>query len=369
MGCWNETCGFSQQSIGAGDTVIVFPILLNHAPVRDVYACGTAQPIAFPVEAKYNDYGSIEKPVLGFATESTLALFNQWYKKGDLIVSESGYDDIAAIPYGETEADFSKEKGFDSIEALFYAIERDYLTLKYRKFNGQEHACGIAFMMISKDVLDTAIGTVLDCDDYDFRDASLQTYDAEIQHMLNTLSPSQDQKDAKQAMRDLEKAIDAIENSPEQDTVELEKLQKQYSSALRMSHYFNRPWADDMVCDSPVEGRHYNVCSRLTRLEIVNTSAFRDLYKILETMYSPETNDDIKQTIMRFMLTIDAFTLFRKSWMPQAHASQYDNMFETITFMERMLTKLYQKRIEMYEDGYLDGYEAEDVYGHPKFKV
>ena len=324
MGCWNETCGFSGQSILAGEKVTAFLILLNEAPYRDVYAQGTASPIAFPIEAEYDDYGSIENPTLGFATESALKLFNHWSKEGKLILNDDFFDRDS-----DRAEDFDRKEGFQNIETLFYAIERDYVSLKQYNYESREVTHGVYFMLVKQEVLDSMIETVLDCDDYDFRHTSTETYNAEVQHMLDKC------------------------------VIGKKKL-------LSDTFEYQYPWGGDSL-DSPIEDRRWNVCMTLGKFESVNTTAFRILFNITKELYTPENNDDIKQSLMRFFLTHNAMSLFRKFWTPQAHASQHDNFPETIEYMERLLTKMYKRRIEQYEKGWWEDVPKDKIYNHPSF--
>lgn len=365
MGCWNETCGFSGQSISEDEKVTAFLILLNEKPYRDVYAGGIASPIAFPIEAEYDDYGSIENPVLGFATESALKLFNQWYKEEKLIISEEFFKDVEGDSCGR-DLDSDKDECFKTIETLFYAIEREYVLLKHRHaYESRYVNRTVAFMMVRQDVLDTAIEVVLGAGDYAFRDVSLENYNLEVQHMIDEYLSKNDRTDSEKAMVALSNMIESLKDKPD-SADKIKELQSILTKKL--THTFSRPWGGE-DCESPIEGRHYNACYRMNRYESVDTESFRILFNITKELFTPEINDDVKQSIIKFLLTGDVFTLFRKSWIPQAHASQCDNFLETIEYMERMLTKMYAKRIEKYKDGWWEEeFTDNDVYNHPTFE-
>ena len=148
MGCWNETCGFSQQSIGAGEKVYAF-LILSGPQSKSVYANGSAEPMSFPLEAEYNDYGTIEnvKVKMNYVAQSILYLFNTYHKEGCLVASEE-LEGVA------TNA--SDDILFDDVESLFENIERGRISLKLKDWNGKEVIHPVYFMLIKKDVLETA---------------------------------------------------------------------------------------------------------------------------------------------------------------------------------------------------------------------
>lgn len=98
MGCWNETCAISNLPIGCRDDV--YFLLLSKNPYRDKEGrTGTYYNDhwflrALPLQARYNDYGSIEDWEEGWVLDGILEQF-----KKDLVeVEQTDRDRLLDIP-------------------------------------------------------------------------------------------------------------------------------------------------------------------------------------------------------------------------------------------------------------------------------
>jgi len=70
MGCWNQTCMLTQLPILAGDKVKVF-LLRQIGDIGNgmVYPTDVCRPVTPPIDAEYNDYGSVENINENYATK------------------------------------------------------------------------------------------------------------------------------------------------------------------------------------------------------------------------------------------------------------------------------------------------------------
>ena len=63
MGCWNETCMFSNLPITNGDDIVLFIVADVHhffdLPNEEHVITEKSMPISLPIKGKYNDYGGI----------------------------------------------------------------------------------------------------------------------------------------------------------------------------------------------------------------------------------------------------------------------------------------------------------------------
>lgn len=130
MGCWNETCGFSNLAIESGNKVACFIIDETHiieAPDRDAdgnvygkkidiygekndcYASSFGLPVFLPLIGSYDDYGSIENIEENIASKALLKIFNEKLSSGMLDLS---FDDDGKIDK------------FEDIDHLCRVIER-----------------------------------------------------------------------------------------------------------------------------------------------------------------------------------------------------------------------------------------------------
>lgn len=144
MGSWNGTCGVSNLPIQHGDKVVMLPIAqaMHYNPDRPSQsACHNTtfwEPIGFPVRAKYNDYGWIEKIEDNSFTEWNLA----WIRD-NLIEREIGEN---------THHDHAVKRDNISWESLGEIFHGDRLWLKSHNHR-RKHRCGF-FMLFRQDLYD-----------------------------------------------------------------------------------------------------------------------------------------------------------------------------------------------------------------------
>jgi len=349
MGCWNETCGFSQQSIGMGDDVYAIIIVNNVAPSNSVYADGIATPSSFIIEAEYNDYGSIENPKLGFAVDSTLELFNSYLKEDKLKLSDEFFGDINGYKKDDPEGRFSEENGFESIESLFFAIERKYAILEQSGYGGTfEHS--IDFMLMKKEVLESAWETLNSSDEYETKSDTIENFKDDILVMINTCFVDNSEK-----LKEINKSINDLNDLEEsgKEDLDFKKLKTElYRQMIAMEGGLDRSWGGDNLKSK--NSRWGNKVRVLADYNSVHTESFRKLFGISKDLHNKDNESDIIDVITKFLLTTSSFMLFRKIWYPQGHSSQHETFDSDIEYMERLLRKMYHIRKEKMDDGYYE---------------
>lgn len=141
MGCWNKTCALSNLPIFVGERTYVF-VLEESSPFdrsRAVYPNYLYNPVLFPFESTYNDYG-VGEDSSGLALPLILNALRQ-----ELIEKEQGesrYRDIEI-----------KREGFDE-EKFFEAVREDRLEVK--TYDGPKK---VKFVMMRKDLVDQILDT------------------------------------------------------------------------------------------------------------------------------------------------------------------------------------------------------------------
>lgn len=336
MGCWNETCGFSQQSINYGDKIYAFIIINNSSPYKSVYANGISLPMAFPIEAEYNDYGSIENPKINYATESTIALFNKYYTDGHLIVNYG-----SAYPKKKETVD--SKPFYEKIEEIFFDIERGYITLRLKNYKSEEIEHSLSFMLIKKNVLENAWSVIEDSNDYDIELDTFKNIASDVSLMIDEYINNASYEEADTLEAQIKNITEqygdksAIWSDTDKDMVSylLKKL-------MKTNKYAFGSWGGDTL-ESKVY-KYGNKCCLLRSLESVHKQSFDRLFEITKSYYSPEKKDDIIDVITKFLITIPTFYIFRKIWCPQGHCSQHDSLDIQISYIEKLLLSLYEER-------------------------
>ena len=338
MGCWNETCGLSQNTIKHGDDVYAVIILNNIAVEKSCYANGISSPMTFVMKGQYNDYGSIENFVDDFAVQSTLALFNKYLENDKLIFTNDFYKDTKG-----QYSDYALVDGkIVNIEGLFYAIERGYVTLETNGYRGKAEQ-SLYFMMMDKDVYES-MNESLDYDkDYDTKNDSWNVFKDDVQMYFDTVmvDASEDPYMDKLGIREALKK----EGITEEEEEELYELLFAFSDRMK-------PWGGDNLKSNHSDWG--NRCRVLSGYDSVHTESFRLLDTVTKELYSVETAEDIKQNIAEFLMLMSAMSAFRKSWAPAGHSSQHDSFDLVLDYTERQLRKMYRKRQKMADDGYYE---------------
>lgn len=128
MGCWNGTCGVSQIPILSGMKVKAYLIL--QSPYAEAiggagvcYTTAHFRPWFLPVNAEYNDYGSVENIEMDWNASYMLSKFQQWLKKGDVRILEND----------ECEINSPDIEKFTKLEDVFDCVERGALVFKHGK--------------------------------------------------------------------------------------------------------------------------------------------------------------------------------------------------------------------------------------------
>jgi hypothetical protein len=343
MGCWSETCGLSQNTINVGEDVYAVIILNNSNIEKSCYATGISTPITFVIKGKYNDYGSIENVVDDFSCKSTIALFNEYLKTDKLILDDSFYKDTI----GQYSDYALKDGKFVNIESIFYAIERNYMSLRTNSYFGDEKQQSISFMLILKDVLDSMWDTVNYSNDYEMKNSSWEICKDDIQvYFDNSMSsnsdnPYMDKLGIREALKK--------EGITEEEEDELYELLFAFSNRMK-------PWGGGNLKSN--HNNWGNMMRILTDYNSVNIESFKILDTITKELYTDDNSEEIKQSISEFLMLLNVMSAFRKVWYPQGHSSQHDSFDMVIDYTERLLRKLYIKRQANYEEygGYEDGF-------------
>lgn len=324
MGCWNETCGISSRSICDGDNVTAF-LLINNSHITESYSgqVGIAAPMAFPIHAKYNDYGSIMDPVEDFATKSAIELFNIYYKSGALVCEDFNDLENETNSGYTTDQGFTVEYGFSNVQSIFYAIERGYISLNLTDYTGKLITHQLSFMLILDDSLmctwETAVGP------------------------LSGERPLLIKRGVQQIL--------------EYDIVTREKLEKLKIggdiSQWRLYNHTTNPsnnwWFGEL---GHLPDAH--TCMNLASSGHVHLGSFRKLFGIATHLYNDVMSESIINAVFEMVITIDSFDVFRRSWIPQGNTSQTDNFIEVLEYTERYLRTLYVERKSRIESGILE---------------
>lgn len=311
MGCWNETCGFSQHSILAGERVYSVIILGNPTSDKSCYANGVAKPMSLIIEGLYNDYGSIEDIDGTFAATMLIQTFNSLLLEKKLIITSEANDDIESNivnKYGVTG--YTEENGFEDCETILYFIERGYLYIEDYDYKAEKHKYPIFFMMFKKEIIDIAIDVIDSRSDYSYINITKENMRSDVATLYTSIF-SNDKSD-------------------------------------RYSFSF---WGGDELNS---ENCSYNNLRFLRSLEHVDTNTFRKIYLELYNKNDKYDSDDVIYHIGKFLMFLHTFDAFRKIWAPQGHSTQDDNFDIELKFTERLLRYIYEQQNDRISTGWYD---------------
>lgn len=343
MGSWNATCGMSQQSIGACDKVVAYVILNNVAVGDGCYGQNIAQPISFPIHAKYDDYGGIENVKNTFGARSTLMLFNKWGKEGRLKGTGRNKDGVF--------------EQFDCVESIFGEIQEGMsveLPHPYQilpDYVGKTEIRSLGYMLNLKSATLSAWETVENDTSYDLKEKTWDNFLHDAQLIID--------KDINKKVRTFEE-VDALYRQAIADQNEQlvdDLYDERFSLKMKMDHGFRDVWGKKIKSDRMDYDGNW-VGGILTSRDAVHEDAFVYLYDIAKETFTDDQNDDLKTAIAQMLMNHCAMFILRKSWAPQGHTSQFDTVDSNIEYMERQLKRLYAERVEQIED--MDEEERED---------
>lgn len=374
MGSWNATCGFSQQSISAGEDVYAFLICCNETSKDSVYADGIAKQMGFPIEAQYNDYGSIQNPKVGYATKTTIGLFNEYYKIGKLLIDNNMWKDIESNKKNKSSWDgyvtgLTKEDGFSDVETIFYGIERGYISLRLKTWGNKTIDHNLSFMLIKKDVLESAWETIEYSNEFETEDQTFDKFRDDMEMMITYCFAHNPDNEVR--LQEIEQEIEEInkkyvvetsksdnieeiinkELNIKKSTEDEQQLSKLYRELTRLD-CLDKPWGSDNV-ESNVSD-YGNVCRLFTSSNSVHRESFEYIYNVSKEIYCTEIKSDMIDSLVKFLMTNASFQAFRKIWYPQGHTSQFDTFDLEIEYMERLLRKMYMIRKQRLKDGFYE---------------
>jgi len=350
MGCWNETCGFSQQTIRAGEDVYAVIILNNTQVGKSCYGDGVAKPMSFVIEAKYNDYGSIQDVVDNFASQSTIKLFNEYLKEDKLNLTPDFIKEMKqnqGDSYYESGYDAEKNE-FTDLTTIFYGIERGYITLEHSSYDGvKTHS--LYFVLMGKDTLESAWESLNYSTDYETENDSWLVCKDDVQTLFDTFTDTatMDKYEIRLALK--EEGI-----SPEREDELYEML---------LGSSITGPWGGDSLKSQHSDWG--NSVRAFQSYEGVERHSFTKLYKIVK---ESDLSEDVNKALSTMLMTMKAFMAYRKSWAPQGHSSQHDSFDLVLDFTERQLRKMYKKRQDMADDGYYEDGFPEVIGAIPIFE-
>lgn len=157
MGCWNGTCGISQLPITAGAKVKTF--LMLQSEFSDsicgsgvCYATAYFRPWFLPVNAKYNDYGSIENIQSDWNSTYMLETFQNWLKEGKvkLLAGDAEINDPGIRKFK------TLDDVFDCVErgALLYSCNFPKFDHKQKKYVPNKSFLKIGMFMVLENIYD-----------------------------------------------------------------------------------------------------------------------------------------------------------------------------------------------------------------------
>ena len=125
MGCWNGTCGISQLPITAGRKIKAFLMLQSEyseaiGGAGVCYSTAHFRPWFFPVDAHYNDYGSVEHITKDWNSDYMLETFQKWLAEGK----------VRILGHDEAEINDPQVKKFETLDDVFDCVERGALVFK-----------------------------------------------------------------------------------------------------------------------------------------------------------------------------------------------------------------------------------------------
>lgn len=135
MSCWNQTCGLSHLPIRAGEKVRAFILMPsgrdgNVNPFKGGGICYSTEvfhPLSFPLRAKYNDYGGIEKIEMDVNAEAMLSFLNTELSRKKTPTKDKQLTAVAAFDNIETLVNDVIERGETSL-ALMLVLDSVYVT-------------------------------------------------------------------------------------------------------------------------------------------------------------------------------------------------------------------------------------------------
>ena len=362
MGCWNETCGFTQETIRAGEPVYAVIIINNTSIQKSCYGDGISKPMSFIIEGTYDDYGSIESiNEDSFVSKLTLKHFNNMLKDGTLQMN-SYHSDV-------DKQYFDNENGWKTVKELFNTLERGHLTLKRQSWQGSMESSSLYFMLMGRDTIDSAFTALENSNAYEREDDQYELIRTNVAKTINDNFMTDNTARIAEINKQLEELAQLVEDEkadedePIEDMIEreLEKLDKPKSDNEKMiSILYRELWKlEDRGSDDWCSYDDYKSPLRyLTSYEAVDKNSFTDIYKTLKDIIDDVDKDEMIEDITKFIMLLKTFQAFRKSWAPQGHSTQWDSFDLQITFYEQQLRKMYQKRKDRIDNGW---YEDDDI--------
>ena len=131
MGCWNETCGFSNLPIKSGEKVMGFILLMHNIDTSYAYPNALGTPFALPITGRYNDHGSIENIKENFNTEYIISKIKEYFTNNKYVIDCDDY----YIPKDWDKATIEDvytlvERGFTVREGKMKSTFASYMVLK-----------------------------------------------------------------------------------------------------------------------------------------------------------------------------------------------------------------------------------------------
>lgn len=307
MGCWNGTDLLGGMPLRAGEKIYAVITVNTNRPVKPAGFTyinnGYCQPISFPIEGVYNDYGGIE-----FDENQLPVVLLKMYLTRNLSLIE------VEESRGSWDKTFTEDSLKNMNEFVNDFIERNRVSLDVSKsiYGATGHGM-VGFVMYSKTIIDSI---------------TLATFDTDEE--FESVSDSS----LKQDIRFFEE--DVLLNQGDDD--------RSFRS-------------DTWEAECRHVGRWTNMCRRLDNLDSVHSSSFRYYLRELKEIYKVADNIDtlskhFNKMVFDMITLISAMDSLRLSWSANSgKGSQYYGAKEKLGLVRGILTQINQYFSDYYDDG------------------
>lgn len=333
MGCWNGTCGISGIGINHGtDVKVVIIKNKSYFPNATMFIGleGYASPLSFVIEAKYNDYGSIENIEDNYA----LKLFMKWYRNNlkleKIFFKFDGREDFETDNMADIEP-----------EELFKLMERGKVFLKDKVFkytdDFQDYVdveVNIGMFMIHSDVYDSIVNvsknTSTDC---------------------GTAVEDLFEKNVEKK-REVDKLIEEARKSDDKDKVI--KIYSENYDILRDDGWKSKIRA---------VGKWYNIVYTLAGKEGSDAKVFQDYYDYIGDDYTKDNHNEVKTTLEEYITLTMAMDSLQTPFRSVSSGSQTidDEAFFNLAKGIRKAVISQQEDVDGYECYNIKDYTINDV--------
>jgi len=289
MGCWNGTDGFGGMPIRANEKVKTVIIQNNvHMPPASGFCSliGYAMPISFPIDAQYNDYGSLENISDDLSSKMLFSFLSDELKSGI----------IKIIPDYSKTYDINKDPtvidSVDTLQEFIDLIERDRVyRANENYFTKKITFTNIGLMMFSDDIYQSILF-----------ENPLSDIKKDIEYFVEDvfLSAAEEKMD-----EDTKSILADLENKEEKDSHTLDMIKRIKQNGSLFSNYWDNR--------SRSVGKYYNSVQTLKSFDAVDVDAFKIHYSYIVS--GSFQKEEIEKTIFDMISIIRFMSSLRRPWM------------------------------------------------------